>query len=30
VQHFIVKNFTVLDGSLQGFLWRDGHDGLCF
>ncbi|MEY3141234.1 MAG: hypothetical protein RL298_1975, partial [Pseudomonadota bacterium] len=24
------KNFTVLDGSLQGFLWRDGHDGLCF
>jgi hypothetical protein len=25
-----VKNFTVLDGSLQGFLWRDGHDGLCF
>ena len=27
VQHFVVKNFTVLDGALQRFLRRDG-DGV--
>ena len=25
LQHFIVKNFTVLDGALQGFAGSDGH-----
>ena len=25
LQHFIVKNFTVLDGALQSFAGSDGH-----